>query len=100
MSAGARLSPDSLLHRSPRIVFEPFDNEWLAIDGEAGYCYSLNATAGHVWRLIETPLTLRALVEQMCPRYAVDPATCQADVEALIQQLLEYGLVQMVAPVG
>ncbi len=97
MSSSVHPQPDSLIQRSPRITFEPFDSEWLAIDGEAGFCYSLNATAGQVWQLIETPITLRALVDQMCPHYAVDPATCQADVEALLQQLLDYGLVQIAA---
>jgi len=90
----------SVIRRTPRITFEPFDDEWLAIDSEAGFCYSLNTTAGHIWQLIETPITLRAIIDRMCPRYAVDPAPCQADVQGLVQPLLEYGLVQVVAPAG
>jgi hypothetical protein len=100
MAATNPLQLNSLVQRAPNITFEPFDNEWLAIDGVSGFCYSLNDTAGRVWAGLEAPATVQAVAQQVCARYAVDAATCQADVLALVEQLLEYQLVQVVPPPG
>lgn len=100
MSADVSLQLDSVVQRAPGITFEPFDNEWLAIDGAAGFCYSLNETAGRVWAQIESPDSIRAVARQVCAQYAVDAATCQADILALVEQMLAYRLVQVVTPPG
>jgi hypothetical protein len=88
---------ESVVQRVPHVRFEAFDDEMLAIDGEAGFCYSLNEVAGRVWQLIETPTTLREVCRQLSPHYAVDSATFQHDVVELVQQLKEYGLLRVVA---
>jgi hypothetical protein len=46
-------------------TFSQLDDELLAIDAQAGYCYSLNETAGRVWDLIATPMSLDAICAQL-----------------------------------
>ena len=92
------LALDSIVQRVPHVRFEVFDDEMLAIDGESGFCYSLNEVAGRVWQLIETPTALQAVCRQLAPQYAVDPAIFQKDVVELVQQLLDYGLLRVAAP--
>ncbi|MEP7359732.1 MAG: PqqD family protein [Anaerolineales bacterium] len=91
------LDLSSVIQRVPHVRFEVFDDELLAIDGESGFCYSLNEVAGRVWQAIETPAALRDVCLQLAPQYAVDPATFQQDVTELVHKLLEYGLLRVVA---
>lgn len=98
MSSQPALQPDSLVQRVARATFEPFDDEYLAIDAESGFCYSLNETAARVWEAIEAPAALGALCDAVCAQYAVDAETCRADVLELVQQLQDFGLVRVSPP--
>ena len=96
MAALATLS--TVVQRVPHVLFSRLDDEWLAIDSESGYCYNLNEVAGRVWEQIAQPTELAAVCQKLYPQYTVDEATCQRDVLELCQQLVEYGLVTVVAP--
>jgi hypothetical protein len=93
--ATLEIAPAALLRREKDIPFSQLDDELLAIDAQAGYCYSLNPTAGRVWELIAMPMTLDALCAQLRREYAVDEPTCRREVTALLQGLCDAGLVQM-----
>ncbi len=86
---------NSIVRRGKDIPFSQLDDELLAIDSQAGYCYSLNATAGRVWDLIATPITFEAICAQLRKEYAVDEQTCRREVTALLQGLCDAGLVQV-----
>ena len=89
------LSNTALLQRGKDIPFSQLDDELLAIDAQAGYCYSLNETAGRVWDLIASPMGLDAICAQLRKEYAVDEQTCRREVTALLQGLFDAGLVQV-----
>jgi hypothetical protein len=89
------LSDTAVIQRGKDIPFSQLDDELLAIDAQAGYCYSLNETAGRVWNLIATPMSLEAICAQLRREYAVDEPTCRREVTALLQGLCDAGLVQV-----
>jgi hypothetical protein len=95
MPAKIQLKPNTILKRSKDIPFSQLDDELLAIDAQAGYCYSLNETAGRVWDLIAVPMSLDAICAQLRREYAVDEPTCHREVTALLQGLCDAGLVQL-----
>jgi len=95
MATFTNLQPTTLLRRGKDIPFSQLDDELLAIDSQAGYCYSLNETAGRIWDLIATPLTFDAICAQLRNEYTVDEQTCRAEVTALLQGLFDAGLVQV-----
>ena len=86
---------NSIVQRGKDIPFSQLDDELLAIDAQAGYCYSLNETAGRVWDMIATPMSLGAICAQLRREYAVDEPTCRREVTALLQGLCDAGLVQV-----
>ena len=100
MASAVPLQRDSLIQRAPNVSFESFDDEYLAIDGESGYCYNLNEVAWRVWELIDAPRGLGQVCDLVCRQYAVDSATCQADVTELAEQLRAFGLLRVVDPPG
>jgi hypothetical protein len=77
----------TIVKRAKDIPFSRLDDELLAIDSQAGYCYSLNETAGLVWDLLATPVSIEAICSQLRRQYAVDEATCLHEVTILIKAL-------------
>lgn len=92
---------NSTVKRATDLPFSKLGNEFLAIDAQAGYCYSLNETSERVWNLIAKPALVSAVCARLRKEYTVDEATCRNSVVKLLQRLCEAGLVQVVnAPVG
>ncbi|MCB9134584.1 MAG: PqqD family protein [Anaerolineales bacterium] len=87
------LSPTTFLTRKIDLPFSQLDEELLAIDVQAGYCYALNTTAGRVWDLLATPTSFDAICAQLRHEYAVDEPTCRQEVSFLLQGLFDAGLV-------
>ena len=56
---------------------------------------ALNATAAHVWQLLEEQRTLEELVTALSARFDVDEATARADVSALLDVISDMGLLEM-----
>lgn len=90
-----KLTAQTVIQRGKNVPFSQLDDELLAIDAQAGYCYSLNETAGRVWDLMAVPLPIKAICAQLCQEYTVDEATCLREVIALLQGLGEAGLVKL-----
>ncbi len=85
----------SMVKRTKNILFSHLDDELLAIDGEAGYCYSLNESAARAWELISAPMSVKVVCAQLCREYSVDKGTCEREVIELFQHLCEAGLVSI-----
>jgi len=90
-----KLEENTILQRGKDIPFSQLDDELLAVDAQAGYCYALNETAGRVWDLIATPLSLEAICAQLRKEYAVDEQKCRREVTTLLQGLFDAGLVKV-----
>jgi hypothetical protein len=90
-----RIHSGSIVQRDRNILFSKLDDELLAIDGQGGYCYSLNESAGRAWALISTPMVVEDVCAQLRREYDVDEETCERAVIELFQDLCEAGLVSL-----
>ena len=90
------LTRSTIVKRGRDIPFSQLDHELLAIDSQAGYCYSLNKTAGRVWDLLEEPTPIEAICDRLRLQYAVDEATCLREVTELLRGMCEAKLVETV----
>ena len=55
--------------------------------------YRLNATAAAVWKGIQANLDRAALLEELAKQFEFDPATAESDLDRLLGDLLEKGLI-------
>ena len=99
MATNPPLGADDRIGRHGRAIFAEVDGEVVALDTAGGACFGLNGVASHVWRLIEPPATVGEIRGALIARYAVDPALCERQVIALIEDLRTQGLV-VVQPGG
>lgn len=92
----AALSADSVVKRSETVPFARLDEELLAIDPQQRFLYSLNESGGRVWAALAEPTSVRDVCARLIEIYEVDAATCERAVIALLDQLREAGLVDIV----
>jgi hypothetical protein len=82
-----------------RTMFESdADGEIVALCPDTSNCFGFNDTASELWRLLKTPQTLGALVEQLTARFDVDADTCARDVSTALLWMEGEGLVSLDRP--
>lgn len=94
MSAGKIQSGSSVVERVG-LPFSRFHEEALAIDQQAGYCYSMNLPAARIWELIPGPTPVEDICATLCREFAVDPQTCLEDVIQFLDAMQDAGLIQV-----
>jgi hypothetical protein len=58
--------------------------------------YTLNAIGSRIWDLIQQPKSVSAICGDILARYDVDPKRCRDDVIALLRDLNDAGLIEIV----
>jgi hypothetical protein len=89
-----RIQPDTVVRRTADPVFTRLDDELLALDAQAGRCYSLNTSAARVWDLIEAPTEVSEVCARLTAEYNVGPEKCVSEVIELLGELHDAGLIE------
>ncbi len=61
---------------------------------KAGVYYGLNEVGTRVWKLIQEPKRVIDIRDAILKEYEVEPDRCEADLRALLQDLLDNGLIE------
>jgi len=90
-----KIQPGSVVQRTKDILFNRIDDELLAIDANAEYCYSLNESASRAWELISSPTRVETVCQRLIEEFDIDKATCERDISELFESLNEAGLIRI-----
>ena len=60
-----------------------------------GVYYELNETSARIWSLVQHPCSLRGIVDTLVAEFDVEVERCEADVLALIQEMVTRGLIEI-----
>lgn len=75
------------------MVFRRLDGGAVVLQGTEEIYYGLNDTGARIWELLSACATCDQLYERLSVESpGVDAATIRADAQALIAELLEFGL--------
>ena len=88
-------STSSVIVRSPNQVSTNLGKEIVILGLPSEQYYSLKKVGAYIWTLIETPVSVQAVIDAVAQKYAVDAARCQTDVLALVQDLINEGLIEV-----
>lgn len=69
--------------------------EAVILNLESGVYFGLNKLGARVWSLIQEPTTVQKVHEVLLDEYDVEPERCERDLLALLQKLLEAGLLEV-----
>lgn len=88
----------SLLYkRAAEVIETEVGNEVVALDLQSGTCFALNEIAASVWRSLSEPRNFEDLRDGLLDAYEVPVEQCTIDLEELLDDLAEKGLVQKIA---
>jgi hypothetical protein len=85
----------SVISRDTEIVFSRLDDDLLAMDERAGYCYSLNVSAARVWDLLLSPASVGWVCSVLCSEFQIDRDTCLRDISELLYAMLDARLIRV-----
>ena len=92
-----KFSPDAVFRRKAELLESDVNDEVVALDVNKGQCYGLNAVGSRVWRLLDTPKSLKDICSTLQDEYEVEPSVCHEEVSRLLSDLQSEGLVEMQA---
>ena len=84
---------NSLVSRAEGFTTAAVHNELMMLNVDQGAYYSLDPIAAEIWRLLEQPMQVETLADQLQKRYAVTPEQCRADVLEFLEKLRENGMI-------
>lgn len=93
-----KVDAGSVVCSSGNLPFARLHDDLMAIDPNAGYCYSMNYSAARIWELIPTPTAVSKICDVLCAEFGVGEEQCYEDVVGFLTALANAGLVK-VAPV-
>ena len=89
----ADISMDSVLTRAEGFSTAQVQNDLMMLNVEQGAYYSLDPIGAEIWKLLEQPASVQAIVDNLRRRYAVSPEQCQADVLAFLEEMQKNGMI-------
>jgi hypothetical protein len=80
------------LNPNPDIVFTVVDEEAILLDQKTGKYYSLNRVGTRLWDLVMEYKRLDKAYERMSDEFEVEEMQLRADLEGMVTQFIETGL--------
>lgn len=84
----------SVVASAEQVSCDLFD-EAVVLSLRDGAYYGMNPVAARVWQLVQQPTHLSALCDALLAEYDVPADQCEREVMALLRQLVEWKLVEV-----
>jgi hypothetical protein len=95
--AASRLSDDSRVALSKDQIWCDLAGEAAILNLKTSIYYGLDPVGASVWSLIQEPKTFAEIREALLGIYDVDSAQLESDLQSLLAQLSEEGLIDIQA---
>lgn len=86
------LSLQTVVVRGTEHVETRVGDQTLMMSVAHGKYFSVDATAGRIWDMIEQPVALNDVVATLVREYDVSPDDCEAQVKSFVGELISNGL--------
>lgn len=93
MSVRRPMSSDTRLALASSVISTAIPGETVILDAAANGYFSLKGTGARIWDLLGDTTTEADIVATIVVEYDVDRVTCERDVRALLDELVERKLV-------
>ena len=98
MSDEKVITLDSIVVATKDQVSADLSGEAAILNLTSGIYYGLNEVGASIWKIIQEPKIVREIKETILHEFDVEPDQCEADVMALLNELLSRGLVEINPP--
>ncbi len=83
------------IRRSPSLVSANVNDDLVILSIDRGKYYGTQVVGKCVWALLEQPMSVSDINEQLLQQFDVDRQTCEREVRAFVEQMLAEGLVEL-----
>ncbi|HEY7187509.1 MAG TPA: PqqD family protein [Vicinamibacterales bacterium] len=80
---------------NPSVIYRELSGEVVLLNLQSGVYYGLDTVGSRIWQLLMESRGLDEVCAIMLDEYDVDPDTLRADVETLVGELSDKGLVMV-----
>lgn len=88
-------SPSKRVSVPASIMVRDVGGESVILNLDSGRYFGLSETGARMWAALSTSESIQAAHESLLREYDVDAELLQQDLDNLIQQLLEHGLIEI-----
>lgn len=93
MSTQLLLASNNLISQKKGTVVSDMDGSKVMLSISQGKYYNLGSVGGEIWDLMDSPITIEDIVEQLLTTYNIEKETCQKQVIEFINNLLTENLI-------
>lgn len=86
-----------LFKRSEEVIFDELDDDIVALQVSRGRCYGMENVTAAIWTYLAEPSNLENVCSRLLEQFEVEPAACRSEVSAIIERMIEEGLVEQVS---
>jgi hypothetical protein len=96
MSARHLIDVDSVVSAGEDVVASALADEVVILNLNSGVYHGLESVGARVWELIERqPIPVGAVRDALVDEYDVEPAHCEQDLLAFLEELKSNGLLEL-----
>jgi hypothetical protein len=85
----------SVISAKKEIVAADMDGDTVMMSIEAGKYYNLGTTGGMIWKMLESPVSVAAVITKLLEQYEVTREQCEAEVLAFLNGIKQEGLLEV-----
>ena len=87
------ISTTQTFQRNSEIIASEIDNETVMMDKDFETYFGLQAIGSDVWKVLEQPISIEQIAEQLVQRYDVSIEQCIDDLMPLMSDFLENEMI-------
>ncbi|MFE4036189.1 lasso peptide biosynthesis PqqD family chaperone [Priestia sp. YIM B13489] len=91
-----KISVNHLVIQSEGNIVSDMGNEKVMLNIENGKYYNLGKSGGDIWGLIDKPVLVSELVDNIMAKYDVTKEKCQEEVISFLESMYEERLVKVI----
>jgi len=84
---------ETIITRKEEIAFADMDGEIVMMNLEKGNYYNLGKTGSVVWNMLEKPISVETLIQDLLEKYYVTRQQCEEEVLFFLNELKKEGLI-------
>jgi len=89
-------SIDSVVQRKDdHLIISELGDDWVMMDIENGAYLSLNKTGRIIWELIEKPVKIEDIINNLMSRFGIDEGTCTSETLTFLNRISEQKVLEI-----
>ena len=89
------LTKTSIIVRGKGLLSSNVYGDIVLISIKSGLYYDLDEVGSFIWDVLEKPLPVTGIIEQVLLNYEIERSACEEDVMAFLRDLNDYNLLEI-----